>query len=157
HHSQTHFQFGRLNSRGVFSHHGHQSFYLNTPVECPEFMRLKFDLLPPEIVEAYSLATKAVHGWVYMCIEKGMCGLPQARLLANKLLASHLDANSYYHCQCTLGLWCHKWHPVTFSLVVDDFEVKTVGLTHAKHLKDMLQKYYKVSVNWTGKLFCGIS
>ncbi|KAL7475044.1 hypothetical protein ACHAW6_000973 [Cyclotella cf. meneghiniana] len=74
-----------------------------------------------------------------------------AGLLANKLLASHLDAAGYYQCQSTLGLW------ITFSLVVDDFGVKTFGLTHAKHLKDMLQRYYKVSVNWTGKLFCGIS
>ena len=86
-----------------------------------------------------------------------MYGLPQAGLLANKLLSSRLEAHGYYQCQFTPGLWRHKWRPVTFSLVVDDFGVKTVGLTHAKHLKDALQKYYTVSVDWTGGLFCGIS
>ncbi len=40
---------------------------------------------------------------------------------------------------------------VTFSLVVDNFGTKTVGLTHAKHLKDTLQKFYNVVVEWTGK------
>ncbi len=46
--------------------------------------------------------------------------------------------------------------PRHFSLVVDDFGVNTVGLTHAKHLKDTLQKYCKVSIDWTCELFCGI-
>ncbi|KAL7474432.1 hypothetical protein ACHAW6_000402, partial [Cyclotella cf. meneghiniana] len=101
-----------------------KDFYLNTPMEGPEFMRLKLDLLPPEIVDAYSLATKAVDGWVYMRIEKGMYGLPQAGVLANKLLSSRLDAAGYYQCQFTPGLWHHKWRPVTFSLVDDDFGVK---------------------------------
>ncbi|KAL7479589.1 hypothetical protein ACHAW6_005315 [Cyclotella cf. meneghiniana] len=134
-----------------------KDFYLNTPMEHPEFVHLKFGLLPPEIVDAYGLATKGVDGLVYLCIEKFMYGLPQAGLLANKLLASHLNADGYYQCQFTLGLLHHKWHTVTFSLVVDNFGVKTVGLTHAKHLRDTLQKYYKVSIDWTGEFFCGIS
>ncbi|KAL7476354.1 hypothetical protein ACHAW6_002224, partial [Cyclotella cf. meneghiniana] len=70
---------------------------------------------------------------------------------------SRLDADGYYQCQFTPGLWRHKWRPITFSLVVDDFGVKTIGLSHAKHLKTTLQKYYKISVDWTGNLFCGIS
>ncbi|KAL7478502.1 hypothetical protein ACHAW6_004262, partial [Cyclotella cf. meneghiniana] len=86
-----------------------------------------------------------------------MYGLPQAGLLANKLLTSHLDTHGYYQCQFTPGLWCHKWCPITFSLVVDDFCIKVVGITHAKHLAAVLQKYYTVSVDWTGDLFCGIS
>ncbi|KAL7480205.1 hypothetical protein ACHAW6_011039 [Cyclotella cf. meneghiniana] len=108
-------------------------------------MRLKLDLLPTEIIDAYGLVNKELDGWVYVRIEKGMYGLPQAGILANKLLASRLDADGYYQCQFTPGLWRHKWRPITFSLVVDDFGVKTVGLTHAKHLKTTLQKYYKVS------------
>ncbi len=134
-----------------------KDFYLNTPMERPEFMRLKYDILPEEIVSQYGLAEKVTDGWTYVRIEKGMYGLPQAGLLANKLLSSRLEAHGYYQCQFTPGLWRHKWRPVTFSLVVDDFGVKTVGLTHAKHLKHVLQNYYTVSVDWTGELFCGIS
>ncbi|KAL7479396.1 hypothetical protein ACHAW6_005128 [Cyclotella cf. meneghiniana] len=120
-------------------------------------MRLKYNILPEEIISKYGLVQKVLDGWVYVHIEKGMYGLPLAGLLANKLLASRLDAHGYYQCQFTPGLWCHKWHPVTFSLVVDDFGIKTVGLIHAKHLKEALQQYYTVYVDWTGQLFCGIS
>ena len=44
-----------------------------------------------------------------------------------------------------------------FSLVVDDFGVKCQGIQHAKHLKEALEKYYKVAVDWKGRLFCGIT
>ncbi|KAL7476413.1 hypothetical protein ACHAW6_002279 [Cyclotella cf. meneghiniana] len=134
-----------------------KDFYLNTPMKCPEFMHLKYDILPEEIIAKYGLAQKVLNGWVFVHIEKGMYGLPQAGLLANKLLASRLDTHGYYQCQFTPGLWHHKWRPVTFSLVVDNFVIKTVGITHAKHLKEVLQKYYTVSVDWTGDIFCGIS
>ncbi len=55
------------------------------------------------------------------------------------------------------GLWRHVWRPVTFCLVVDDFGIKTVGLCHAKHLIHALEKFYKVSVDWKGELFCGVT
>ncbi|KAL7474389.1 hypothetical protein ACHAW6_000364 [Cyclotella cf. meneghiniana] len=126
-------------------------------MERPEFMHLKLDLLPTEIIDSYGLLNKEINGWVYVRIEKGMYGLPQAGILANKLHASCLDADGYYQCQFTPGLWHHKWRLITVSRVVDDFVVKTVGLTHAKHLKSTIKKYYKVSVDWTGELFCSIS
>ncbi|KAL7477492.1 hypothetical protein ACHAW6_003298 [Cyclotella cf. meneghiniana] len=134
-----------------------KDFYLNMPMEHPKFMHLKYDLLPQEIIDAYDLFIKVLNGWVFVRIEMGMYSLPQAKLLANKLLASHLDATGYYQCQVMPGLWCHKWCPFTFSLVDDDFGNKSVGLMHAKNLKATLQKYYKVAVDWTGELFCGIS
>ncbi|KAL7479621.1 hypothetical protein ACHAW6_005346, partial [Cyclotella cf. meneghiniana] len=80
-----------------------------------------------------------------------------AGCLANKLLAQHLDKEGYYQCQYLPRLWRHKWRPITFSLVVDDFGIKTIGLLHAKHLKTALEKYYEVTVDWKGELFCGIT
>ena len=93
---------------------------------------------------------------MYVRIELGMYGLPQADLLANKLLAQRLNIDGYYQCQYTPGLWRHVWRPVTFSLVVDDFGIKTVGLTHVKHLELVLKKYYEVDVDWKGQLYCGV-
>ena len=134
-----------------------KNFYLNTPMERPEFMRLPLKLIPPEIIAKYNLRKKADDkGFVYVCIELGMYGLPQAGLLANKLLAQRLNIDGYYQCQYTPGLWRHVWCPITFSLVVDDFGIKTVGLTHAKHLKLVLEEYYEVDVDWKGQLYCGI-
>eukprot|EP00804_Cyclotella_cryptica_P015850 CCRYP_006347-RA/>CCRYP_006347-RA protein AED:0.34 eAED:0.34 QI:0/0/0/1/0/0/3/0/479 len=134
-----------------------KNFYLNTPMERPEFMLLPLKLLPAEIIDKYSLREKANDkGWVCVCIELGMYGLPQAGLLANKLLAKRLNIVGYYQCQYTLGLWRHVWRPITFSLVVDNFGIKTVGLTNATQLKQTLEKYYEVNVDWTGQLYCGV-
>eukprot|EP00804_Cyclotella_cryptica_P005887 CCRYP_000170-RA/>CCRYP_000170-RA protein AED:0.43 eAED:0.43 QI:0/0/0/1/0/0/2/0/216 len=121
-----------------------KNFHLNTPMECPKFMRLPLKLLPAESIDKYNLHEKADNkGWVYVCIKRGMYGLPQAGLLAN-ILAKRLNIVSYDQCEYTPGLWRHVWRPITFSLVVEDFGIKTVGLTHAKHLKQTLEKYYKV-------------
>jgi hypothetical protein len=48
------------------------------------------------------------------------------------------------------------WRPITFCLVVDDFGIKTVGLKHAKHLQQELEKHYECSMDWKGELFCGV-
>jgi hypothetical protein len=132
-------------------------FYFNTPMEQPEFMQLQMNLIPEEIVGKHNLKEKIDDkGWVYVCIELGMYGLPQSGRLANKLLEKWLNLKGYYHRQYTPGLWRHVWHPITFSLAVDDFGMKTVGLTHAKHLQHALEKYYEVDVDWKGQLYCGI-
>ena len=49
------------------------------------------------------------------------------------------------------------WVPIMFSLVVDDFGVKYQGIQHAKHLKEELEKYYEVALDWKGRLFFGIN
>jgi hypothetical protein len=41
--------------------------------------------------------------------------------------------------------------------VVDDFGVKYVGREHAEHLIGCLKQTYKLSEDWTGSLYCGIT
>jgi len=85
-------------------------------------------------------------------------GLPQAGILANKLLRKRLKPHGYYECINTPGLWQHATRPITFSLVVDDFGVKYVGKEHADHLIDCLKtETYKLTEDWAGDLYCGIS
>ena len=43
-------------------------------------------LFPDDIVEHCNLKEKALNGYVYMEIRRGMYGLPQVGILANKLL-----------------------------------------------------------------------
>ena len=45
---------------------------------------------------------------------------------------------------------------MTFALIVDDFGIKVVGDEHAQHIIDTLQKYYTITVDPKGELFCGI-
>ena len=63
-----------------------KNFYLNTPMERLEYMRLKMEDIPENVIEKYELKTKEEDGQVYVEIRKGMYGLPQAGILAQKLL-----------------------------------------------------------------------
>ena len=92
-----------------------------------------------------------------MQIERGMYGLPQAGILANKLLRKRLAPHGYYELPHTPGLWKHVSLPIQFSLVVDDFGVKYVGKQSALHLINALKQSYEIKEDWEGALYCGIS
>ena len=61
-------------------------FYLGTPMDRPEYMRIPFKIIPQEIIDKYQLNDIEEKGWVYIKIVKGMYGLPQAGKTAHKLL-----------------------------------------------------------------------
>ncbi len=71
-----------------------KNMYLETPLDWYEYMRIPLDLFPDDIVNYYNLRRRAKNRFVYMEIRKGMYGLPQAGILANKLLknGSHFMA-----------------------------------------------------------------
>jgi hypothetical protein len=85
-----------------------KDFYLNTPMERPECMQLKLSNLPHNFVDMYGL-TKIVqdNDNVYIKIQKGMYGLPQAGILAQQLLEQPLNEHGYQQSQITPGLWKH--------------------------------------------------
>ena len=90
-------------------------------------MRTPIKIIPTAFEKLYNLTTKVKNGFVYMQIEKGMYGLPQAGILANKLLRKRLAPHGYYEIPHTPGLWKHIHWPIKFTLLVDDFVVKYVG------------------------------
>jgi hypothetical protein len=102
-----------------------KDFYLNTPMERPEYMRLKLSDIPEEIIVQYKLRDIATpEGYVYSEITKGMYGLPQAGIIAQVLLEDRLGKHGYSQSNIIPGLWTHKTRPILFSFVVDDFAVK---------------------------------
>jgi len=134
-----------------------KGFYLETPLDRPEYMRMPLDLIPEDFQNAYQLQEKAKNGYVYMEIQKGMYGLPQAGILANKLLKERLAKYGYFEMPHTPGLWKHVSRPISFTLVVDDFGIKYVGREHAEHLLRALNKDYTIEADWKGELYCGIT
>ena len=74
------------------------------------------------------------NGLIYVEIIKAIYGLPQAGVLANKLLKKRLEPSRYYNMPHTPGLWKHVSCPIAFTLVVDEFGVKYVGKKNAEHL-----------------------
>ena len=124
------------------------NFYLNTIMDIPEFMFSPKKIIPPQIMEEYRLQEKEHKGKVYIKIQKGMYGLPQAGKLAHAQLVNNLAKDGYHPCKFTPGLWRHEWRPIQFVLVVDDFGIKYTGWQHAQHLLSTLNKYYsKVTVD----------
>ena len=97
-------------------------------------------------------------GFIYLKIRKAIYGLPQAGILANKLLRKRLAPAGYYEVAHTPGLWRHVTRPISFSLVVDDFGVKYVGKQHVEHLiKTLRDATYQLETDWEGTLYCGIT
>ena len=69
-----------------------KDFYLNTPMDRFEYMKLKLSDLPKDFVTLYNLVSKVdKNGFVYLKIRRGMYGLPQEGILAQQLLEKQLN------------------------------------------------------------------
>ena len=87
---------------------------------------------------------------------KGMYGLKQAGLIAWEQLVRNLAPHGYHPVTHTTGLWIHKPTGTLFTLVVDDFGIRYTNREHAQQLFSTLQKYYTISIDWSGSKYCGL-
>ena len=122
-----------------------------------EYVRIKFLDIPQEFIEEYHLREAAQNGWIYFQILRGCYGLPQSGRLANKLLRTCLEKVGYYEAAPTPGLWCHKWRPIQFFLLVNNFCIEYVGKEHFLHLLKTLKVDYEITTDWEGTKFSGIN
>jgi len=134
-----------------------KDFYLETPMEVYEYMRIPVAIIPDEIMLQYHLAPLIHRDHVYVEIRKGMYGLPQAGKIANDRLISFLAPHGYSPVPITPGLWKHAQRDIVFSLVVDDFGVKYTNLADAQHLMATLKLQYTASEDWEGLKYCGLT
>ena len=133
------------------------NFYLHTPMEQYEYMRLNLSDLLDDVIKHYNLEIKVTSdGCVYLEFQKGMYGLPQAGILAHQLLEKRLNDEGYTQSKLTPGFWTHKWRPIFFTLCVDDFGITYVCKKHAKHLMGVLSMYYTILHDCTGAKYLGI-
>jgi hypothetical protein len=133
-----------------------KKIYLNTPLARFEYMVINLSSLPQEIIDEFGLLELAHDGRVYIEIQKGMYGLPQAGILANELLQRRLALDGYHPTEHTHGVWKHETHPVWFLLVVDDFGIQYIGCDNTEHLMASIKKNYDISSDWTGSDYCGL-
>ena len=134
-----------------------KNYYLGTPMDDYEYMFIPITSIPDEIIAHYQLRDLVHNGRVYIEIRRGMYGLPQAGILAEQQLTCFLATYGYAPVRHTPGLWRHKWHPISFFLVVDDFGVKYIGKEHADHLIQCLRTHFQeVDIDWDGQRFCGV-
>jgi hypothetical protein len=134
------------------------NFYLMTPLERPEYVKIKLRDVREEIIVEYKLRDIATtDSNVYIEATKGMYGLPHAGLLANKQLEKRLNKHGYQQSKLVPGLWKHKTRPIQFTLVVDNFGVKYTRHKDVDHLKTVLECNYTVNSDWTGKQYIRIT
>ena len=131
-------------------------FYLKTPLERSEYLRIPTKYIPACTVTKHSLHQSLYNNSVLFEVNKGMYGLPQAGLLAQQRLVAHL-ATQGYHQTPTACLFRHCNNGTVFSLVVDDFGVNYTSTEEANHLVATLQLLYPITVDWTGSKYLGFS
>jgi hypothetical protein len=128
------------------------NFYLMTPLHRSKFIQIKLSDIPNGVIREYKLKEKVTKNRsIYIRAKRGMYGLPQAGLLANKLLKKRLNKHGYRQSKLVPGLWKHNTRPIQFTLDVNDFGIKYISKEHAQHLKNTLKEHYKLTCNWTGK------
>ena len=132
-------------------------FYLQTPMERSEYMRIKFSDIPQEFIEEYKLSETSQNVWINFEILRSCYSLPQSGRLANYLLNTFLEKAGYYEAATTPGLWSHEWFPIQFVLLVDDYGIEYVGKEHALHILKTLELDYEITTDWEGTKFAGIN
>ena len=86
-----------------------------------------------------------------------MYDLPQAGIIANDQLQTHLRKYGYHHSTTNNGLWTHDTRDTVFTLVVDDFRVRYTSDNNIQHLISALRDLYKITVDWEGRHYIGIT
>ncbi len=119
---------------------------------------MKLSNILDKIIKKYKLQNKTTPSRsIHIVANRGMYGLPQSGLIANKLLEKRLNKHGYRQSKLVPGLWRHDTRPIQFTLMVDDFGVKNIGKEHAMHLKKVLKLHYKLTCDWTGMPYIGIT
>jgi hypothetical protein len=132
------------------------NFYLTVMLDCYEYMKMPISLFLPWIIAQYNLEKKIIGGYIYLQMRKAVWGLPQAGILANKLLCKHLAPHGYCECKNTPGLWKHMMRSITSTLFVDNFGVKHKHQEGMDHLIAAIKTKYTLTKDWAGNLYCGI-
>lgn len=132
--------------------------FLASPMARSEYMKIPFRYFPPDIVQRYKLYDlKSKDDYTYIKFEKKMYGLKQSALLEYNNLVYHLAPHGYHPVPHSLGLCTHETPPSRFCLCVYDFGIKYSNKNDVKHLIDILQKSFKVSCDWEGQHYCGLT
>ena len=120
------------------------NMYLNTPLNRFEYMHISYSNYLPDIIPHYNLASKIATSFIYIEIRGAMYGLKQAGKLANQQLEKVLATGEYFPSKYTPGMYLHETHPISFTLVVNEFGVKYINKKDALHLDTLISNNYPI-------------
>ena len=123
-----------------------------------KYRKTPLSTFPQEIVQQYNLKDIfSAYSYVYMEIRKGIPGLKQAGRLARDRLPKNLTRNGYVPVKHTPSLWHNHMNELLFSLVVNYFGIKCTCKEDADHILKFLQEDYKITEDWTGDKYLGLT
>ena len=134
-----------------------KDFFLATPMDNPEYMRIHWKHIPEDIRLQYKLHDIKSGDYVYVKIKKGMYGLKQAAILAWNNLVNNLALHGYRPIPHSVGMWEHVSLPTKFCLCVDDFGIKSYSQSDTDHLLNALKQHYAITTDTKGEHFCGLT
>ena len=76
---------------GIYMSVDCSNFYLATPLDYHQYMRIPIELIPQEFIDLYQLQDKIKNGFVYCEIILGMYGLPESGRRDKKLLKERIE------------------------------------------------------------------
>jgi hypothetical protein len=132
-------------------------YYLGTPMDRPEFMRIHRRQLSATIIAEYDLKKYFEDDCIHFQVDKGMYGLPQAGLLAQLRLVDHLRKHGYTESKLVPCLFRHATNGITFVLVVDDFGIKFLTPEGRDHLFNTLRLLYTITADNEGAQYLGMA
>ena len=134
-----------------------KDFYLLSKLNECKHIFVELALIPDDFIKMHNLDKIAAKGKVLAEVRGGMCSLRQAGNIAHEDLKTYLAPCGYKPARFTLGLWSHAPTNLSFTLIVDDFGVKFTNISQANHLITALKTKCELSIDWLGRLYCGVS
>jgi hypothetical protein len=135
-------------------------FYLNEPLEEPEYMKVPLKDIPAAIAATHGLAALAdERGLVLLVVTKTIYGLKQSGRICREGLVAQLAKHGYRAEATTPTIFHHDTRPTFFELVVDDFAVKYNAANEGdlEHFLDALREKYRIKVDMAAAKFIGIT
>ena len=127
------------------------NMYLMSNLVESEYVKFNFKLIPQRIIDHYNLNYIVEDEFVYAKINELWFGLEQSGKIAHDDLVQHLNKHGYVQAKNTDGLFVHGIRDISFTLVVNDFEIKYTNKDNVNHLISVMQGKYKFKVNFDAK------
>ena len=83
------------------------NMYLMLLLPDTEYVRFRYDMIPPRIIKHYDVEPLVVDGYVYARINRAWYGLKQAGKISHDDLVQHLAKHGYVRAGTTDGLFKH--------------------------------------------------
>ena len=130
-------------------------FYLNTPLDRPEYVKIRRNQIPLRTWAKYNLDTLVFDdNYVMARLDKTIPGLPQSGILSQTALVKHLHSYGY---RLNEGcLLTHTTRPIAAALIVDDFGIKYTDQADLDHLLQALRDKYDITFDSSGTHYIGI-